>query len=380
MVVALALGGACLGFLPSTCGRANGPRCSWATPAARCSALACAFALASSWTTGATLTSLLLPLLVLAIPILDTTLVTVRRTLERRPVTQGGTDHTSHRLVYYGLSEQQAVLGLTLLAALLGATGLAYTVLANPRVTAIGVLVSFVVLVQFASFLTDLEERSRRHEEGPPPALWRALVSHPRRLVEVLVDFAIICTSFLAAYLLFVDGKGTLVERAVFLSTLPVLLGVRYVLFVAFGIYRRVWRFAGPRDLVAIALATTLSAPIALGIVAKLRRFMAFHSRSSSSTSFSVRPSSRPLAWRYERRLMLAAWRRGPRGRALIVEAVARVASSPASSARPAASAWSASSTTTPAFGVVVSSASRSSAASTRRRCSWPPRGPTRCS
>ena len=141
-------------------------------------------------------------------------------------VTQGGTDHTSHRLVYYGLSEQQAVLGLTLLAALLGATGLAYTALGNPRVTAVGVLVSFVVLVQFASFLGDLEERSRRAEEGPPPALWRALVSNPRRLLEVLVDFAVICASFLGAYLLFVDGRGTEVERAIFLSALPVLLAV----------------------------------------------------------------------------------------------------------------------------------------------------------
>jgi UDP-GlcNAc:undecaprenyl-phosphate GlcNAc-1-phosphate transferase len=237
-------------------------------------------------------------------------------------VTQGGTDHTSHRLVYYGLSEQQAVLGLTLLAALLGATGLAYTVLANSRVTAVGVLVSFVVLVQFASFLTDLEERSRRHEEGPPPALWRALVSNPRRLVEVLVDFAIICTSFLAAYLLFVDGKGTLVERAVFLSTLPVLLGVRYVLFVGFGIYRRVWRFAGPRDLVAIALATTLSAPIALGIVAKLRPLYGFPLEiflvdvilcttlvAASRLAFRAAPD------------VVAAWRRGPRGRTLIVGA-----------------------------------------------------------
>ena len=80
----------------------------------------------------------MLPLLVLAIPILDTTLVTVRRTIERRPVTQGGTDHSSHRLVDDGLSEQQAVAALTLLAALLGATALAYNVLANPRVTAAG--------------------------------------------------------------------------------------------------------------------------------------------------------------------------------------------------------------------------------------------------
>ena len=116
----------------------------------------------------------MLPLLVLAIPILDTTLVTVRRTIERRPVTQGGTDHSSHRLVYYGLSEQQAVAALTLLAALLGATALAYNVLANPRVTAVGVLISFVVLVQFASFLGDLQERSRLEEPGPSPPLWRA--------------------------------------------------------------------------------------------------------------------------------------------------------------------------------------------------------------
>ena len=172
-------------------------------------------ALASSWTTaGATLTSIVLPLLVLAIPILDTTLVTVRRTLERRPVTQGGTDHSSHRLVYYGLSEQQAVAALTLLAALLGATALAYNVLANARVTAVGLLVSFVVLVQFASFLGDLQERSRRDDPGPAPPLWRAFLSNPRRLVEVLVDFAIVCVSFLAAYLLFVDGGGTYIQRA----------------------------------------------------------------------------------------------------------------------------------------------------------------------
>ncbi len=181
LVVALALGGACVGFLPFNLRPGKRAAVFMGDSGSQVIGFGlAALALASSWTTaGATLTSVLLPLLVLAIPILDTTLVTVRRTLERRPVTQGGTDHTSHRLVYYGLSEQQAVLGLTSLAALLGATGLAYTVLGNPRVTAVGVLVSFVVLVQFASFLGDLEERSRRAEEGPPPSLWRALISHP---------------------------------------------------------------------------------------------------------------------------------------------------------------------------------------------------------
>jgi len=278
LVVALALGGACLGFLPFNLRRGGRADVFMGDSGSQVIGFGLAsLALASSWTTaGATLTSFVLPLLVLAIPILDTTLVTVRRTLERRPVTQGGTDHSSHRLVYYGLSEQQAVGALALLAALLGATALAYNVLANPRVTAIGVLVSFVVLVQFASFLGDLEERSRRAEPGPAPSFWRLFLSNPRRLVEVLVDFAIVCTSLLVAYLLFVDGGGTYVQRAVFLATLPVLLAVRYILFVVFGIYRRVWRFASARDLLAIAAAVALSVPITMAIVAATQTFGGF--------------------------------------------------------------------------------------------------------
>ncbi len=273
LVVALALGGACLGFLPFNLRPGRSARVFMGDSGSQVIGLGLAsLALASSWTTaGATLTSVLLPLLVLAIPILDTTLVTVRRTLERRPVTQGGTDHSSHRLVYYGLSEQQAVAALTLLAALLGATALAYNVLANARVTAFGVLVSFVVLVQFASFLGDLQERSRLEDPGPAPPLWRAFLSNPRRLIEVLTDFAIVCVSFLAAYLLFVDGGGTNLQRAIFLAALPILLGVRYVLFVLFGIYRRVWRFASGHDLLAIAGAIALSVPLTVGIVAATR-------------------------------------------------------------------------------------------------------------
>ena len=73
--------------------------------------------LASSWTVaGATLTGMVLPLLVLAIPILDTALVTFCGTRSGGRSRQGGRDHTSHRLVYYGLSEPQAVAVLALLA------------------------------------------------------------------------------------------------------------------------------------------------------------------------------------------------------------------------------------------------------------------------
>src|SRR5579884_2909825 len=85
-----------------------------------------ALGLASSYTVASsTVATLVLPVLVLAVPILDTTLVTIVRLLEGRPVSQGGRDHSSHRLVSLGVSETGAVVLLALVSAALGATSLA---------------------------------------------------------------------------------------------------------------------------------------------------------------------------------------------------------------------------------------------------------------
>ena len=278
LALALALGLACAGFLPFNLR----PRRGAAVFMGDSGSLVIGFglaslALAASWTVaGTTVATVLLPLLVLAIPILDTTLVTIARLVERRPVTQGGRDHTSHRLVYYGLSETKAVLLLAIVASAIGATALAYNVLDNGRLTAIGVLVTFVLLVQFGSFLSDLEERSRRGVEGPEPSLWRALIFEPRRLVEVFTDFVLICGSFLAAYVLAVGGAGTEYERSVYLSALPILLAARYVFFVALGVYRRVWRYATARDVVPIVVGCFGSALAACLILVALRPIGSF--------------------------------------------------------------------------------------------------------
>jgi len=260
LVLALSLGFACVTFLPFNLRPGKRARVFMGDSGSQLIGFTlAALALLSNWrVAGATVTTVVLPLLVLAVPILDTTLVTVKRVLERRPVSQGGKDHSSHRLVYYGLSEGRAVGLLAIVAGAVALTGLAYNQLNNTRVTTIGVLVTFVILVQFASALGDLEERSRRGEAAEPPSL-RALFFQPKRIAEVVVDFVCVCASFLAAYLLVIGSHGSPYERSIFLTTLPVLLGARYVAFVAFGIYRRVWRFAGSRDALAIVAAVALS-------------------------------------------------------------------------------------------------------------------------
>ena len=262
-LLSLAVCFACLGFLPYNL-RLNGPAAVFMGDSGSQVlgfALA-ALGLAASWTVaGSTVATLLLPILVLAVPILDTTLVTVVRLLEGRPVTRGGRDHTSHRLVYQGLSDKRAVVLLCVVSAALGLTSLAYKVLGNTLVTLAGALVTFAFLLQFGSYLADSGHTAPAAATEPyrAPTFVRSLLVNPRRLVEVMVDFALICASFLAAYLIALGGEGTVSERYLFHVALPAVLVARYIAFILFGLYRGVWRYAGARDAVTIFAAVATS-------------------------------------------------------------------------------------------------------------------------
>ncbi len=65
---------------------------------------------------------LAVPVLLLLIPIFDTTFVTVTRLLRGQPVSRGGRDHTSHRLVALGGSERRALAFLFALSIVGGAS------------------------------------------------------------------------------------------------------------------------------------------------------------------------------------------------------------------------------------------------------------------
>ncbi len=88
------------------------------------------------------LASAAVPVFLLAIPIFDTTLVTVLRILNGRSIAVGGRDHASHRLVLLGLSEPRAVTGLCLISAVTGVVSLLL-----PRLPASFVVPSLLVTV-----------------------------------------------------------------------------------------------------------------------------------------------------------------------------------------------------------------------------------------
>jgi UDP-GlcNAc:undecaprenyl-phosphate GlcNAc-1-phosphate transferase len=258
LALSLALALACLGFLPFNLRHGKPAAVFMGDSGSQVLGfLLAALGLTASWkVAGTTVATLLLPILVLAVPILDTTLVTVVRLLDGRPVYQGGRDHASHRLVYHGLSEKRAVVLLAVIAAALGTTSLFYSVLDNAWVTLIGVLLTFALLVQFASVLSDVERAPGLVADRG----WlRTFVANPRRLVESLVDFALITASFTLAYYLRLQGGGSNYQRHIFLVSIAVVVAVRYLAFIPFGLYRGVWRYAGARDAASIVAAVVVS-------------------------------------------------------------------------------------------------------------------------
>ena len=116
---------------------------------------------------------LAVPVLLLAVPILDTTLVTIVRKLSGRAISQGGRDHTSHRLVALGLTERGAVgllYGLALLSGLLalgvqwGRTdvGLILVVLFAALLTLLGIRLARVPVYQRAATMEKKTDAERR--------------------------------------------------------------------------------------------------------------------------------------------------------------------------------------------------------------------------
>jgi UDP-GlcNAc:undecaprenyl-phosphate GlcNAc-1-phosphate transferase len=110
-----------------------------------------------------TLFPVLMPVLVLAIPILDTATVVVIRLREKRPIYVGDSRHLSHRLVSLGLSPRQAVLFIHLATFCLGLGALALAHASLWR--------ALLILVQSAGFvalLLILLFVERRGEERLP--------------------------------------------------------------------------------------------------------------------------------------------------------------------------------------------------------------------
>jgi UDP-GlcNAc:undecaprenyl-phosphate GlcNAc-1-phosphate transferase len=200
------------------------------------------------------------PVLLLMIPIFDTALVTTLRLLSGRRPSEGGRDHTSHRLVAIGLSERTAVRVLWLLAA--GAGSIALLVRApDPSWGLIVALAFTLALIIFAVYLSRIRiyadaDVSLLRSETLTPLMTTLL--HKRRVAEVLLDCCLIPLAYYASYRLRFEGTLLALNYRFFLESLPIVLPVQLLsLFIAGG-YRGVWRHFGIMDAVVFAKAVLI--------------------------------------------------------------------------------------------------------------------------
>ncbi|MBN1882152.1 MAG: hypothetical protein JW885_08260 [Deltaproteobacteria bacterium] len=205
---------------------------------------------------------LVVPLLVMAVPILDTTFVTVMRTISGRPFYQGGRDHTSHRMVIQGMSERRAVLYIYFFSLVFGLFAVLF---ALPGVNLVPVAVLLIVMVIFL-FLLGLflgraevgDARQRAARPGRDRAITDRISQRRRRLFEIVADSLNVIAAYILAYLII--GQWYIDPETAFRigQSLPIFIFFQMVSFYFFGLYRRLPEFVSLSDVLLVVLAAAL--------------------------------------------------------------------------------------------------------------------------
>jgi UDP-GlcNAc:undecaprenyl-phosphate GlcNAc-1-phosphate transferase len=213
------------------------------------------------------------PVLVMLVPIFDTTFVTLVRILRGRPVSQGGRDHTSHRLVILGLSEATAVLALLVL----GVLGGTIAVLARLGISAgvwIGTPLVAVTLAFVGIHLARTDEPANRSDHVSLLSSFAAF-GYRRRIFEVMLDAVLAMVALASAFLLRFDGDIPADIKQALGRIFLVVVAAKVVALYVVRAYDGVWRYAGVRDLVRLSWGAVLGSMAVLVIVGMWLRFMA---------------------------------------------------------------------------------------------------------
>jgi UDP-GlcNAc:undecaprenyl-phosphate GlcNAc-1-phosphate transferase len=217
------------------------------------------------------------PVMILLIPIFDTTFVAFVRKLAGRPSMMGGRDHTSHRLVALGLHERTAVLLLYGLAIVAGGVGIVSRDL--PFDVSIALSGAVAVLLAIVGFylagVTVYASDNATNAATGKPLLTTFLVdlSYRRRLFEVLLDVVLITYAYYLAYRLHFGPPDGGADWKRFVETLPIVVAAKLAAFLFSGIYGGIWRYMSVEDALVFAKAVGAASVTAIVVLVGLSRF-----------------------------------------------------------------------------------------------------------
>lgn len=225
-----------------------------------------------------TLQAMLIAATLAAIPILDTSLVTITRLWRGQSPAVGGRDHSTHRLAKSGLGPNQTICVLYALAALCVIFALGMK--SSPQLAWLLFSVLFggfsLTAVYLAYVTVDTGEK-RRHT-------WQRLmdsVLYRAPLIKSVFDIPLIMVAFYAAYMVRFDFHVP--DEHLRPMYVGMLTAVVCCLFanVLLGIYRFSWRSASGSDVVSYIGCGLLGTMLTLATITLLSRFEAGHSRGA---------------------------------------------------------------------------------------------------
>jgi UDP-GlcNAc:undecaprenyl-phosphate GlcNAc-1-phosphate transferase len=223
-----------------------------------------------------TLSNLAVPVMLLLVPIFDTTLVTFIRLLSGRKASTGGRDHASHRLVLMGFSEKRAVLSLCGIGVIAGLAALFVSrsdTLTSPVViipVVIAILLMGVYLAQLRVYPE--KEFSLLRDQPYTPILIE--LTYKRQIMQVLLDLGLVAFSYYLSYRLRFTSDVFPYYFKVFLNSLPAVIACKFVAFFTLGIYRGFWGAMGSSDIFVFVKASSLGTILSVAVITFIYRFV----------------------------------------------------------------------------------------------------------
>jgi len=198
------------------------------------------------------------PTLIFLLPILDTALVAITRILRGQSPAIGGTDHTSHRLVAFGLSERQALLVLYGIAIVAGLASIGLEAW-DYDLSLVLIPILLIMLSLFVAYLARMKVVTTDKNNQSGFTRWIVNLTFKRRMFELVFDLLLIGVSYYIAFWTRYGLNMTLTSMSLFSLSWPIALGISYGSFYLLGVYRGVWRYIGINDLIRFVGASILS-------------------------------------------------------------------------------------------------------------------------
>ncbi|UCF93741.1 MAG: glycosyl transferase, partial [Desulfobacterales bacterium] len=218
------------------------------------------------------------PVMLLLVPIFDTTMVTLIRILSGRKASVGGKDHTSHRLVLMGFSERRAVIALYGIGFIAGVSSVFVSrsdTLTSPLVimpVGVAILLMGIYLAQLRVYPE--KEFALLRDRPYTPILVE--LTYKKQLLMVILDFCLIAFSYYFAYRLRFDSDVFPYYFNVFLRSLPAVIACKFVAFFALGVYRGIWGSMSTNDVGVHLKASSLATILGVAAVTFIYRFVDF--------------------------------------------------------------------------------------------------------